>query len=178
MEGYLFGVSMEIFDLYNNKNQKINKEIYRGQPTEEGEYHKIVQLWIRNSKNQYLIQQRNKASDTYPYQWAPTAGCVKKGETSMMAVLRESREELSLSINSQELIFKDSIIVEDDFANHIIDVYLLEKDIDLDQIMIDPIEVKDVMYASKDLIEQMIKDFQFWNYKTVHENYFDILERR
>lgn len=96
----------------------------------------------------------------------------------MMAVLRESREELSLSINSQELIFKDSIIVEDDFANHIIDVYLLEKDIDLDQIMIDPIEVKDVKYASKDLIEQMIKDFQFWNYKTVHENYFDILERR
>lgn len=66
MEGYLFGVSMEIFDLYNNKNQKINKEIYRGQPTKEGEYHKIVQLWIRNSKNQYLIQQRNKASDTYP----------------------------------------------------------------------------------------------------------------
>ena len=64
---------MEYFDLYNKDGQKINKVVPRGTKLLKGEYHIVVNIWIRNNQGQYLIQQRNKLSDKRPFMWAATA---------------------------------------------------------------------------------------------------------
>ena len=82
---------MELFDLYDKDGNKLNKKIVRGSDIQSGEYHKIVHIWIRNKKGEYLIQQRNKSTDTIPYQWAPTTGSVASGETPIDTAIREAK---------------------------------------------------------------------------------------
>lgn len=178
MEGYLFGDEMEIFDLYNIRGEKLNRTMVRGDINQDGEYHRVVHIWIRRSNGDYLIQQRNKASDKFPYQWAPTAGAINQGESSTGAALRETYEEIGIRLTKEDLIHTGQYPVDTKRANYIVDQYLVVKDIDLSHIVIDPIEVKRVMYASVITIEEMAKSNTFWDYHSIDKDYLDALERR
>lgn len=169
---------MEIFELYNKDGKKLNKTMIRGQKNLPGEYHKVVHIWFKRSNGDYLIQQRNKASDQYPYQWAPTAGAINIGESIEHAAIRETKEEIGIDISLNELIHIGQYAVETDIANYIVEQFLVLKEIDLDDVQIDPIEVRQVMYASFETIEQMAKNHQFWDYSLIDENYLTLLERR
>lgn len=168
---------MEIFDLYNRQGEKLNKTMIRGMQNQAGEYHKVVHLWIRNSKGEYLIQQRNKSTDRFPYQWAPTAGAVKKGEKAIDACLREAKEEIGIDIISSELKEIYQVYVDDDYANFIIIVYLLEQDVSIDECLIDDIEVKAIRYASFQQIQELLNNQKFWDFNPIDPNYFEIIER-
>ena len=41
---------MEIFDLYNNKGEHINKTAPRGSSLNEGEFHLVAHIWIKNNE--------------------------------------------------------------------------------------------------------------------------------
>ena len=169
---------MELFDLYNINNELIGKTMVRGDSNKKGEYHKVVHIWIRNSKDEYLIQQRNKSTDYIPYQWAPTAGSVQTKESSIETALRETYEEIGLMLDPNELEFVDSFFINHPHANFIIDLYMVYKDVDIDALVIDPIEVKNIQFASRKKIEVMVKNNQFWDFKSMVPNYFNILEKR
>lgn len=171
---------MEYFDLYDRDGIKLNKSMKRGTTNNLGEYHRVVHIWIKNDQNQYLIQQRNKSTDRYPYQWAPTAGAVIKGETSFQAALREVKEEIGLSVSKHELIYIDSLYVDNTKANYIIDLFQINKNIRLGSLNIDKTEVKDVSYKTKKEILEMIDNKEFWNFhKDIPTyDYFSILEKR
>jgi len=149
----------------------------RGHHNKPGEYHKVIHLWIRNAQGAYLIQQRNKASDHHPYQWAPTAGAVIQGETPIQCVLRESKEEIGLTIDPDKLIHIDTIYVENYKANFIIELFLIHMDVDMDQVCIDPTEVKKVALVDNEHIHNLLKNQQFWNFDDIDPQYLQKLER-
>lgn len=171
---------MEYFDLYDRQGKKLNKLMKRGAKNDIGEYHRVVHIWIKNDKDQYLIQQRNKATDKYPYQWAPTAGAVMTGETSKTAALRETKEEIGLIFKESELEYIDSLYVDSSVSNHIIDLFQINKNIRPGSLIIDKTEVKAVDLKTKAEILEMIENKEFWDFYTDIPNYdyFAILEKR
>lgn len=170
---------MELFDLYDEHGNKIDKMMERGKTNLPGEYHLVTHIWIRNSQGLYLIQQRNKQDDPIPFQWAATGGAVLAGENSIQATVRETWEELGIRIPVAEFRLLKRYRIEDDWANYITDLYLVEKDIPLDALELDIREVKAVAYKTMAEIKEMIRDERFWNYagNMGRHDYFDILER-
>ncbi|MFP4477991.1 MAG: NUDIX hydrolase [Candidatus Izemoplasmatales bacterium] len=171
---------MEYFDLYDRQGKKLNKLMIRARKNLPGEYHRVVHIWIKNAKDEYLIQQRNKSTDKYPYQWAPTAGAVKSGERPIQAAIRETKEEIGLSLKREEIKFIESIYIDHPDANFIIDLYMVHKEIDLNALTLEKKEVKDVRLATKDDIIKLLKNHQFWNFNDLDPkmDYFNKLEKR
>ena len=93
-------VTVEYFDLYDRFGNKLDKIMERGTTNNEGEYHLVVHMWIKNSKGEFLIQQRNKLDDRVPHQWACTGGAVTTGETTLEGAVRETEEELGVKIDT------------------------------------------------------------------------------
>lgn len=155
--------TMELFDLYDKNFNKLPNTMERGSENDEGEYHLVVHVWIRNSKNEYLIQQRNKLTDRIPFQWACTAGAVRSGETSMEGALRETKEEIGIALEKDKLSLCRRYFVEDPKANYIVDCYLYESDILLTDCIIDTVEVRDIKYATMKTIRDMIVSNKFWD---------------
>lgn len=173
------GLILELFDLYNRKNQPLNKTMIRGTKTLNGEYHKVVHIWIQNSKGEYLIQQRNKETDYLPFQWAPTAGAVIAGEEPFTTAIREAEEELGLKLKKDELHHLDTLFVETERSNFIIEIFKVKQDIDLQDLVLDLSEVKAVNYATENKIFELISENKFWNFIKILPdiNYFDILRK-
>jgi len=170
---------MEMFDLYNNKGQQINKKIERGTNIPKGEYHLAVHIWFRNSEGKYLMQKRNKQTDRIPGQFAATGGAVASGEDSITGAIREVEEEMGLIIESSELKFLKRYFVDDSFASYITDVYLVEKDIDVDKLVLDKNEVSMVQYFTMDEIRKMIQQESCWSYEDSLERkgYLELIEK-
>lgn len=51
---------MEYWDLYNKDKVKLNKIVKRGDYLRDDEYHLVVNAWIVNDNNEFLISQRGK----------------------------------------------------------------------------------------------------------------------
>jgi|LGVF01.2.fsa_nt_gb 8-oxo-dGTP pyrophosphatase MutT (NUDIX family) len=170
---------MEKFDLYDKNFHKLHKTMNRGDTNNTGEYHLVVHIWIKNSDNLFLIQQRNKLDDQVPFQWACTGGAALKGESSLEAVLRETKEEIGLTINQSNLQLLKRYFINHEKANYITDLYILKEDILLKDLKLDTLEVRDVLYKTMPEIKQMIKDNQFWDYERIliRNGYFNLLEK-
>ena len=89
---------MEIWDLYNERRELTGRDQIRGEEIPEGCYHLVVHVWIRNSRGEYLISQRSADRPTFPLKWECVGGSVLKGESSLEGALRETKEEVGLSL--------------------------------------------------------------------------------
>ncbi len=170
---------MEYFDLYDKNGQKIDKIVPRGTKLLDEEYHIVVNIWIRNNQGQYLIQQRNKMSDKRPFMWDATAGAVVSGDSSIITALKETYEELGIALQKDKLKFLKRFVVKDNYANFILDVYLIELDVLLKDLNIDIIEVKDCKYATMAEVKEQVKDNTFKDYDQIikQKGYFDLIEK-
>ena len=169
---------MEYFDVFDKDLRKLDKVMERGTSLNKGEYHKVVQIWIKNS-NKYLIQQRNKREDRVPYQWALTSGAVLQGEEPLDSIIRETKEEIGLELQKDEIKNISTYFVNHHKSSFIMYVYFVEKDVKIEDLVIDKQEVKDVKYSSVREVKQMIRRDEFWNYPEQFEapNYFKVLEK-
>ena len=142
---------MEVLDLYDNKKQKLNKTIVRseGEP-QDGEYKLSVHAWLLNSKGKILVQKRNENLKRNPGKWAFTGGAVDTGETSLEGAIREIKEEIGITVNNDEIEYLLSLKREKGF----VDVWLVKKDVSIDEIVLQKDEVSEVKWVSlKELIE-------------------------
>ena len=93
---------MEQVDIYNNKHEKLNYTKGRKE-LEVGEYRLSCFIWVINSNNQILLQQRPATTKKMPNMWGTTAGGALAGETSLEGALRELKEELGINATKEEL---------------------------------------------------------------------------
>lgn len=83
----------ELWDIYDKNRNITGKTIARGELMAEDEYHLVVQVWIKNDENKWLISKR-AATKSQALKWEPTGGSVLAGEGSKEGALREVKEEL------------------------------------------------------------------------------------
>ncbi|PPE06627.1 NUDIX hydrolase [Mesoplasma corruscae] len=158
---------MEILDLYDCNKIKTGKTMIRGEKVPNGYYRLVVKIAIFNSRNEMLIQRINK-SPSYPsiFKWfdkwdISVSGSATTGDNSWQAAQREVKEELGLIISFENQVPKMSFTWSDGF----IDIYIKENfDVDLKTLTLQPEEVAEVKWASKEQVLNLIskKEFVAW----------------
>ena len=148
---------MEIWDLYDENKNKVGKELERG-PVPDGYFHLVVHIWIKNSKNEYLIAKRAANRSVYPLKDECVGGSVLAGETSLQGAIREVYEEVGLNFNSADFKLVQSDVrreVNGKKFNDIVDIWLVEFNgkVDLSKATTD--EVDSVKWCTIDEIKDL-----------------------
>lgn len=158
---------MEIVDKFNNKRQALNITRERYEHI-EGEYGLACHFWIVNDKGELLIQKRNPNKKVYPGLWSTSGGGVDAGETTLETSIRECKEELGIEINENEIELALSYRRKKDF----LDVYIVRKNIDLKDIVMQEEEVVDVKWITPEALQGMFDSSEFAPNLKI---YFDLL---
>ncbi len=94
----------EYYDVLDEKGAPTGKRATYTAVHTEGLWHRSVELYVVNSKNEVLLQKRSDKVELMPNMWdASAAGHVKSGETALQTVIAEAHEELGLVISEHEL---------------------------------------------------------------------------
>lgn len=152
---------MEKWDLYTLDHEKINQVITRGDTIPNDLYHLVVHVCIFNAKNQMLIQQRQSFKEGWPNMWDVTVGgSAMIGENSRQAATREVAEELGLKIDLENT----PPVITKYFSEGFDDIYILEKEIDILDLILQYEEVQAVKWVGFEEILDMIRLKKFIPY--------------
>lgn len=150
--------SVEIWDLYNERRELTGRDHARGEAIPDGYYHLVVHVWIRNSRGEYLISQRSADRPTHPLKWECVGGSVLKGEDSLSGALRETKEEVGLSLSRNDGKLVRSVvgrIINGVVYSDIVDVWLFEYDGSVDLRAATTKEVAQTIWLKKPAIKEL-----------------------
>ena len=148
----------EYWDVYDENRIFQNKVIRRGDTFNDGEYYVCCEVWLQNSKGEFLITQRHPDKKAGGL-WEFVGGGVLAGETTVQAALREVKEEIGISLAANEL----SLLHVYKHKNYFMDIYLVKKDMNIQNIVLDKNETVSAKWVSKEELLVMIE-----NQKVVH----------
>lgn len=158
---------MELLDLYDEQGNLINKTIVRGEKFSDS-YIMLSIVFIKNNRDEFLIQ---KTSVQKGGEYSSTGGHVTHGEKGLEAIIREVKEELGIDIAIDELTF--IALEKHPKAPCLINLYSLEKDINIDDIKIDHYEVESVSWMNKEEVLKLITDRMFiFSHGYLFQKYF------
>ncbi|MDE0082455.1 MAG: NUDIX domain-containing protein [Gammaproteobacteria bacterium] len=150
----------ERVDLFDADSIPLGRSIRRGEALGPGEYRLVVQVWVRNSRGEFLIQKRGLGLTEAPGLWAATAGWVVLGEDSSECAARELEEELGIRASPNELRMVLSRTVGVTLGS----AWLLERDTGLEELSLDPDEVTETTWATEEEIRSMVRKGEFFDY--------------
>lgn len=162
---------MEYWDLYDRDRIRTGKTHRRGDPMTAGCYRMVIHVCIFNARGQMLIQQRQPFKAGWPDKWDVTVGgSAVAGEDSHQAAERETLEEIGLALDLSRVRPKLTINFDEGFD----DIYLIEREVDLDTLRLQESEVQAVRWATREEILAMIDSGLFIPYtKSFIEMLFD-----
>ena len=162
---------MELWDIYDTDRIPTGATAVRGEKLEKGAYHMVIHVCIFNSEGKMLIQQRQPWK-TYGDKWDVTVGgAAVKGDTSRDAAHRELFEELGLDMDFSAM--RPGLTMN--FLTGFDDFYLINREVDISELRLQPEEVKAVRWAELEEIEKLIDSGDFVPYfKSFIAMLFDI----
>lgn len=136
---------MELEDLYDSNFQKLNKTIRRRvDDIPDGCYVMMSYALIKNGDMYLLEKATSRSNNTL----ALPGGHVLAGEEPLDGLKRELKEELNLEgVTIQHL---DTILYP--YNHYIFNIYLIEDEINIDDLKYDSLEVVDIKWYTKDEI--------------------------
>ncbi len=145
---------MEKLDLFDKDRIALNKIHIRGDIKKDGEYTIAVGIFVIDNNGRILTTLRDPKKNIYPSLWENTVGNVLSGESSIDGAVRELFEETGINCFANELILIDEKRESDFFM----DTYLLKRDIDLKDIVLQEGETVDAKLVTKDGFLEMINN--------------------
>lgn len=143
---------MEVLDLYDENRVFTGKTAERGKYYEEGLRVLVTAVFTMNGKGQLLMTLRSPDKDVCPNTWENNGGAARHLEDSLSCVQRELFEETGIRAEKEEFIFLKSYTGISTF----VDVYLLKKDVPLEEIRLQPHETVDARWATREEYEAVI----------------------
>lgn len=151
---------MELWDIYDINRNKTGRTMERG-PVPEGDYHLVVHVCIFNSKGEMLIQQRQYYKEGWPNLWdISVGGSAVQGDSSQSAAEREVKEELGIKLDLSNIRPHFTINFDRGFD----DVYLIEKEVNIGDLVLQEEEVQAAKWATKEEILEKIEKQEFIPY--------------
>ncbi len=154
---------MEIWDLYDKYRNKLDITMNKGDEVPDNCYRLAVKLCIFNGCGEMLIQQRSSNKEEYANVWdISVRGSAISGENSEQAVKRETKEELGIDIDSENI--RPYLTMHD--SKWFDDIYILNKDFDISKLTLQENEVSAIKWANKLEIMKMIELGSFVPYES------------
>lgn len=161
----------EYWDLFDANRNPLGRTIKRGDAFAEGEYYVCCEIWVQNSKGQFLMTQRHPDKKAGGL-WEFTGGGVLAGETTKQAAVRELNEELGITIEENELELLDVYQQK----NYFMDIFVLRRELDIEALALQPEEVVDAKWVSQDEMLKMKEEKQIvWSVGSRYEKYCNCL---
>ncbi len=153
---------MEYLDLLDHKGQPNGQKKLRSEVHRDGDWHAAVHAWIVTSNVELLLQKRSPQKDNNPNMWdVSIAGHIPSGEDTALTVVREAEEELGLKLRPEDLELLFTVAQErktDKYNNREFDdVYLIHRDLNLGDMVIQKDEVTEVKFLPFPELERLIK---------------------
>ena len=147
---------MEYLQVFNKDKAAIDEKVLREDKYKlpDGKYFMIVLIFIMNSEGKFLMQKTSKSRNSCI---ATTGGHVSYGDTGLITVFKEAKEELGLDLDTNEIQYIDTLI----FKNGIEETYFVNKDIDINTLTIQKEEVDYVEWFTVDEIKELINKKEF-----------------
>ncbi|MGI9547003.1 MAG: NUDIX hydrolase [Flavobacteriaceae bacterium] len=112
----------ELVDILNEEGGYTGNQLMKSEAHRKGLFHPTVHIWLYTRNGRIRSQQRGRTKKSFPLLWdVSVAGHVEAGEEIAIAALRETKEEIGLSLEQQDLvkigIFKSQQIHNEDFKD-------------------------------------------------------------
>ena len=155
----------ELFDIYDENGNSLGISKPRSEVHTNGCWHRAVHIWILNSQGQLLIQKRAAIKQSHPDLWdISSAGHISAGESPEASAIRELEEELGVRAEPTEFkylftITESSTQHEGKYIDNEFDlVYLIHKDLDLNNLTLQKEEVSAVSWMPISKLLELSKD--------------------
>ena len=116
----------------------------------------IVTIFIKNKKNQVLIQKRSQLKGG---KYGITSGHTFAREGAKHGSLREIKEDMGLTIKEQEL----KLIYKTEINKIIYNLYYIQKEIELSELTLQKEEVENVYWYTIEEINNLIQRNKFYD---------------
>ena len=134
----------ELLDIVDRNGNSTGKTALKSEAHKNGWYHNTIHLWLYTLKGEILLQQRSHKKAIYPLLWdVSVAGHIDAGESFETATIRETEEEIGLTLQTTDLNKIGTRLHESSYKNDTI------KDCEFHQVYISELKV-----AFKDLTPQ------------------------
>ena len=143
---------MEFNDIYDENRNLTGRVHQRGTPWGPGEYGVVVCVWVYDGRGHLLLTRRAKGK-SFAGTWENSGGAVQAGETSRQAIARELLEETGIQASPEEFEFLDTDLERNIFYDH----YCLQRQLRPKDIVLQPGETDNVMWASFGKVHWMIR---------------------
>ena len=169
-------IKIEKLDVYNENKEKTGKVILRekGVSLNKNEFIISITVWVVNKAGEILMTQR-KLDKVKGGMWEPTTGLVISGETSKEGALRELNEEIGIQLEEKDMDLIKEIIEERTDLNFFRDIYLVNKEISIEDIKFNDGEVIDAKYVTFDEFNTMLKNGETHNWLDYFNELFEKL---
>jgi isopentenyldiphosphate isomerase len=142
---------MELIDILDAQGNKTGRVKPKSLVHRDGDWHRAVHVWLLTSSNQVLLQRRSRSKENNPGKWdVSVAGHLSAGEGSVQAALRETREEIGLILQADDLRYQFTVTQEQVLNNgtyidrEFHDVYFVKQNVDVATLSFDDGEVDEV----------------------------------
>lgn len=139
-------------DIYDENRVKTGRLHLRGTPWQPGEYGLVVCVWVYDGKGKLLLTRRAPGK-SFAGTWENSGGAARAGEDSLTAISRELREETGIVAPKEAFVLLDTQRDKNTFY----DFYCLRHPVPLREIVLQPGETDDCMWASYGKIHWMIR---------------------
>ena len=142
---------MEWNDVYDENRNPTGRLHRRGTPWEEGEYGLVSCVWVYDGRGHVLLTRR-APEKSFAGTWENSGGAAQAGETSLVAITRELREETGIQASPEEFRLMSS--ERDRFCHY--DFYCLQRSTDT-KVILQPGETDGYQWVTLEQIHQMIE---------------------
>ncbi len=154
---------MEQVDILDNQGNQTGEIRTLNDVHIHGLWHRTAHVWVVNSRGEILLQHRHSSARNFPEMWdTSVGGHMSAGDTSMMAAIRETKEEIGIDITEKDLkyigevIFQARLNNDTYLENEFNDIYLITLDVEISDLTMQYGEVKDLKWVTVEEFQKMI----------------------
>jgi len=108
----------EYIDIVSATGEPTGKTALKSEAHKNGWYHHTIHLWLYTIEGEILLQQRSHKKEIHPLLWdVSVAGHIDAGESFIEAALRETKEEVGLTLNPKNVQKIGTFLHETDYGN-------------------------------------------------------------